>query len=365
MPDRHLHPDTAIYGDLPVAEIAAVIGFFDGLVERGADLRTVLREAAQFCGGAVGFGPPGESGQVSDGGPEISLAPMPDGAVARSTATGSQAWIHRPDGPRPQDPLIADRLARTCVVVQRQDAADAIGAADPALLEVVIDRARSAAERARAIRLLGLSPTTPLTAVAVAGPGAEQFARQLGEAGTRLLYTRVGALTAIAVPGPVSIAADIPAGTQVGIGNTLEASEAPESWDQALAALRFSFPARYPRAFPSTVHPAYFYYAKLGTFGLLCRLVESADITGADIDALDRIAAAKNGATIMLTLHTLIMTGSRRRTARMLFCHHNSIAARVAQAETELGFPIDGPYGLMRLGLAVSLHHIRDSSIEP
>ncbi|MEV6771105.1 helix-turn-helix domain-containing protein [Nocardia sp. NPDC051030] len=241
---------------------------------------------------------------------------------------------------------------------------DGLRLGDPALLEIVISRTRSVADRARALRLLGVLPTTPMTMVAVAGPAESgpAMAKQLGTGGAWTRHASLGSVHAIASAAPVGRELQGAKGIRIGVGTVLAASDAPDSWEQALIALRFAAPSGATRS--EVIRDSIFHYADLGANTVLARHLRSADLAGlADVEALDLIAASRNGDETLEALRVFVWAGSLRNAARELHMHHRSVATRIAAAETMLGFRLADPYGVIRLGVALILRRLRDNDL--
>ncbi|KPI10536.1 PucR C-terminal helix-turn-helix domain containing protein, partial [Actinobacteria bacterium OK074] len=122
----------------------------------------------------------------------------------------------------------------------------------------------------------------------------------------------------------------------------------------ARTALRF---VRTGRSWPAVVSAD-----RLGALAALARLraEDIAEVT--DVAVLDRIAAEPQGEELLSVLRAFCATGSTRKAAAEVHRHHSTIAVRLAQAETRLGFPLTDPVGRTRLELALILHHLRDTA---
>ncbi|MGI5129902.1 helix-turn-helix domain-containing protein [Pseudonocardia sp. CA-107938] len=341
-----------------------LISFFDTLVEQQVGLEELVRNAAVVAECAVGI-------QDLDG--EFAVRALPTGAsdtgrsgpsaTVKKMGAGHQVWLDRSaDRSLPLDELLLERLAIAGkVTVGRGDAvAPALG--DPALLELVVGRSTAAPERTRALHLLGLKPCTGLTMVAMLGPvDAVGAVASALSAPRRPLRAIIGSLHAVAVVGAVPAEPEVPAGTQVGVGSTEVAVDAPVSWEKAVRAVRYAT-ARTGAADPSA-HPVV-RASDLGPLELLAGTLRSAEIRGVtDIDALDALAADPSGRDVLQTLAVVVEAGSLREAARKLHLHHNSVAARLARAEERLGYALNQPSGMARLGLALALRRLRDTDL--
>ncbi|MCE0767604.1 helix-turn-helix domain-containing protein [Pseudonocardia kujensis] len=341
-----------------------LISFFDTLVEQQVSVEELVRNAAVVAECAVGV-------QDLDG--AFAIRAAPDGvsdtgrsgpeATVKKMGPGHQVWLQRsPDQALPLDELLLERLAIAGIVTLGRGEPSAPVLGDPALLELVVGRSTAAPERTRALHLLGLKPCTRLTLVAMLGPvdAISQLAAHLA-APARPLRAIIGSLHATAVVGVLPDELEVPNGVTVGVGTTEVAVDAAVSWEKAVRAVRYAT-ARTGAADPG-VHPVV-RAADLGPLELLAGTLRSADIRGVgDIDVLDALAADPSGRDVLQTLGVVVEAGSLREAARKLHLHHNSVAARLARAEEQLGYPLNQPTGIARLGLALALRRLRDTDL--
>ncbi|GAB2505817.1 helix-turn-helix domain-containing protein [Nocardia heshunensis] len=237
---------------------------------------------------------------------------------------------------------------------------------DPALLEVVISAGSAISDRARALRLLGITPSTKVALIAVAGPvsATKSVSEQIAGPG---IWSRSAAL------GPVDIIATtarvdrdiVPVpDARIAVGPAREASECAAAWRSVLACLRFSIPLRTEPFRHSPISWPVVYQADMGAFELIARHVASADITGiADVEALDRLAAESTGEDLLATLEVFTGGASLRDIARRMHLHHNSVATRIERAEAELGFSVRESFGLLRLAAALTARRLRENDL--
>ncbi|MFE3753038.1 helix-turn-helix domain-containing protein [Nocardia tengchongensis] len=113
--------------------------------------------------------------------------PGPDGAQPRGAA------------PHPLDEVVLDRLRHCLRVVSARQVANPLRMDDPALLEVVLSEKERREDRVRAMRLLGLDPGRATRVLAVAGPGAAEAVRIIGEHVPIQRHAVIGATTAVLV----------------------------------------------------------------------------------------------------------------------------------------------------------------------
>jgi hypothetical protein len=350
--------------DAAAENAVRLISFFDALVEQQVGLDALLRNAAVIAECDVG---------LQDAERRLAVRAAADGTVGtgragpsaavRMLGSGHAVWIARGrDAALPLDEILLERLAIACVATIGRGEPSAPALGDPALLELVIGRSATAAERSRALHLLGISPAVVLTLLAVRGPtdALDALMKRLAGPG-RPRRARLGAVYAVAVVGTVARDLRVPAGVRVGVGVAGPATEALASWEGALRALRYASTSEC--AAGPTDRPVVF-QADLGPFELLAARLRSADISGvADIDVLDRLAGEPAGADVVRAVEVVVETGTLREAARQLHLHHNSVAARVMRAEERLGYRIMEPTGTARVGLALALRRLRDNDL--
>lgn len=324
-----------------------VVGFFDALIEQRCDLSTVLTQAARFAECPVGIAEPGET------------AGLPEHALTRVLGSGHTVWISR--GPRqafPLDDVLLERFGLACLAALGSPATSGLRMDDPALLELILGQVASGADRSRALRLLGIDPSTTVTLLAVRGrrgdrDAVEQVLAQLPTRAWRRV-ARMDGITAIATTAPPERDAAVPPGTSVGVSRGFQATEVHDAWQGAINALRYAADGPADRNL--------MFQADLGPYELLAARLRPEDVADVgDVRALERLGESPAGRDVLRTLEVLLRVGSLRETARRLHIHHNSVAARVSRAELELGYPITTPPGLTRVTLAFVLRRLGQS----
>ncbi|QIX27230.1 hypothetical protein ncot_11935 [Nocardioides sp. JQ2195] len=331
-----------------------VVGFFDALIEQRSDLQTVLAQAGRFAEGSVGLAEPGETvGMVATRAGALERRAAPRHALTRTLVSGHTVWISRsPQRAYPLDDVLLERFGLACIAALGSPAASTLRMDDPALLELILGRLASSADRCRALQLLGTTPSTPLTMLAVRGDraAAAKVMDHLPKAAWRRL-AQIDGMTAIATDAPPERTATIPQGTHVGVSRPFRAAAVHEAWQGAVNALRYAADGPADRNLV--------FQADLGPYELLAAKLRPEDISEvADVQALERLSQNSAGKDVVRTLEILLWVGSLRETARQLHIHHNSVAARVARAEAELGYSITTPPGLTRLTLALALRRL-------
>ena len=157
--------------DADTATALRVIAFFDALVEHHASAEALVRATSGLaecgCGMQLAdgrrwrFAPTGE---VLPGGADI-VSGRADFEV--NDIAGS-LWLERPGERAPLDDLVLERaLLAASILLADQRPRRIAGLVDPSLIEVVLSRRESLADRCRALRALGLVPDQPLRVAAV------------------------------------------------------------------------------------------------------------------------------------------------------------------------------------------------------
>jgi DNA-binding PucR family transcriptional regulator len=153
---------------------------------------------------------------------------------------------------------------------------------------------------------------------------------------------------------PAALPTSTVRGLRIGVGPALPGAEAAYSWEQALVALRFA----------SSVGPgsSVVHAEQLGALAVIAQRLRTEDIAQvADVAVLDCLAAEPEGAETLTILDALCRTGSARKAATAVHRHHSTLIARIAGAESVLGFSVSTPPGRTRLELALMLRQLRDN----
>ncbi len=322
--------------DADAESAVRVIGFFDALMTSKADLNTLLRNTAALAECPVGIDAAGR-GLILRADPSgtIDVHEPPPRAQIRAAGDAS-FWLARPAGTVAFDEMVLERLALSGSILldRTMNTLPALG--DSALIELVVSASAGIAERSRALHLLGVGPTAPLrVAVSTRPPSGPALSAQIGDQVVTLLPANTP-------PIPLD-------GERFGIGPALPAIQATDSWRDARTALRLSTPE----------HPVV-HADDLGGLLILAERLRPQDIAGSpDVAALDRIAAEPGGPDLLTILHALCTTDSIRKAATLVHRHHSTVAYRLEQAESILGFPLDNPHNRFRLRLALIMRMLR------
>ncbi|MET8426827.1 helix-turn-helix domain-containing protein [Nocardia sp. NPDC004860] len=433
--------------------VLRVIAHFDDFDESAANADTVVRAAALLAECPVGASWP--SGTVirydaagrllpaagtpadavgTDPAVWLERRVVPDAAAAResdrprrngATSAGPRnrqrdSMIAVPSGPHgqpsaaahPLDGVVLDRLRHCLRVVSVRQAANPLRMDDPALLEVVLSEKERREDRVRAMRLLGLDPARATRVLAVAGPGAADAVRIIGEHVPILRQAVIGATTAVlvqdfappggagettrrpaaasdrsvpaagssAVPittGPgrpsmvdrglsdvlnAAVAQSFPAsqagtgGPWIGVGERLPAFAAATSWEQARRAMRFASSTWHGRRVIA--------FERLGALELLADLPVQRLLGTADVMRINEFAATEAGALAVDTLEAFCVFGTLRRTATELHLHHSTVAARIAQVEAVMGWDVDEALDRFTATLVLTVRRMTLSSAQ-
>ncbi len=338
-----------------------VISFFDALIEQQVSTSVLARESAAFA--ECGVGVKSLDGQMAlrawpDG--RVAAGGPPNGAMTHSAGPDHEVWLERTrECAVALDDILLERLALACISSLARDTMARPSLNDGALLELVLSRTAEVPERMRALQLLGLSPSEPVSVLAVSGPAAsmEAFARSLSGRATHNLHRSFGDYYAVVVVGEAAASLAAPKDVRVGIGSRVPASDAASSWDKACRALRFTARAGYPSAIYGS---AMVRADDLGPLELLAAQLRSQDITGVvDLEVFDELLSEPDGVQMLRTLEVYVASGSLREAARQLHLHHNSVSARLERIEKRIGVSITGSEGIARMSLSLALHRLR------
>ncbi|MFE2954809.1 PucR family transcriptional regulator [Nocardia tengchongensis] len=221
------------------AAVLRIIAYFDAFDESAANADTVIRAAALLAecpagatwpaGPTIRYDAAGRLLPAQPTGPD-PVGPDPTVWLERPTLPGDQhltlpdqvarqvlpgaggrgtserSGRPGPEGvqpwgaaPHPLDDVVLDRLRHCLRVVSARQVANPLRMDDPALLEVVLSEKERREDRVRAMRLLGLDPGRATRVLAVAGPGAAEAVRIIGEHVPIQRHAVIGATTAVLV----------------------------------------------------------------------------------------------------------------------------------------------------------------------
>ena len=326
--------------DSDAASAVRVISFFDALVAQHAGLERLVGSTAQLAECPAGLSVPETGVWLRTDAEGASLVTQPPAAAGRELEGGGRVWLERDGESLPLDEIVLERFAIAAGVLLGETRARLSGLDDPALVELAISASAGDAERSRALHLLGFSPLTPIRVLAVKdGP----------------LPNCPGPQAAVGDRHAVLVKAEtiVPTGHPIGVGPVQPAMRAPQSWQAARTALRFTTPGVIDAVD----------WDDLGALGPIAQQIRTDEIGAIpDVAALDRLAAEPGGKETVDVLTAVIVTDSVRKAATLVHRHHSSVAGRLARAEATLGFDVHSPTGRFRLTLALGLRRLRDSN---
>ena len=99
--------------DADAASAVRVIGFYDALFERGADIKMIMRQTAMLAECSVGVRTADArlSERVEPSGVGHPGGPPPGSRIHR-TSSGDEVWLERDGASYPLDDLVVERFAR-------------------------------------------------------------------------------------------------------------------------------------------------------------------------------------------------------------------------------------------------------------
>ncbi|GAA2535407.1 helix-turn-helix domain-containing protein [Winogradskya humida] len=296
-----------------------VIAYFDGLIEAGAGLQSIVRGAAVLADCPA---------RLDDEARRVHIRVLPDGVSSPAPQAFDAAWPHLAAG------SVTVRLERT----------GPPGPVDAMVLERAVSAARTVLDRTR-----GRAPAADSTAL------VELLIDASGPADARLLAARHLGLPAettayvLVRPEGVFINGDEPTSGRAGIGPTVPVLDLPASHVAARTALRFTAAGTEEDPGPQVVS-----YAELGALAALATVPDPGAVP--DVQALDHAAAA--APWLLQTLHAVTTTTSLRAAATTLRVHHSTLQDRVVQAEHLLSWSVREPHGRLRVQLALALRRL-------
>ncbi|BEL03851.1 helix-turn-helix domain-containing protein [Actinoplanes sichuanensis] len=310
--------------DADASAAVQVIAYFDGLVEAGAGLQSIVRGAAVLAGCPA---------RLDDTVRRVHIRVLPDGTAAAGTPD-DDAWpgadagtatlrLERSGTAGPVDAMVLERAAAAARTVLDRTRGRAPATDQPAMIELLVDPAAPADARLRAARLLGLAAGG--TAYAMVFHGGE----------VRILNRD----------------ADPPRG-RAGIGPAGPILDLPVSHDGARVAVRFTAAGTDEDPGKTIIS-----YAELGALTMLTQVPEPGAVP--DVRVLEQAAAP----WLLPTLHAVTATTSLRAAATRLRLHHSTLQDRVVQAEHLLGWSLRDPDGLLRTHLALVLRRLHRNPV--
>ncbi|MEU4564524.1 helix-turn-helix domain-containing protein [Actinoplanes sp. NPDC023936] len=346
--------------DADASAAVQVIAYFDGLVEAGAGLHSIVRGAAVLAGCPA---------RLDDPARRVHVRMLPDGVASPSAEPVDDRWpgvragtatlrLERTGRPGPVDPMVLERAGGAARTVLDRTRGRAAAADETALVELLLDADAPSDARLRAARHLGLSADAPAVAV-VRHSGGVRVRTVTGTApnppdGTPATHPhrpQPGAHVTDSAPSrPVPAPSrPVPAPERAGIGPPVPILDLPASHRAARVALRFTAAGTADDPGEPVIH-----YDELGALAALATVTDPGAVP--DVRALDHAAAS--APWLLPTLHAVATTISLRAAAARLRLHHSTLQDRVAHAEHLLGWSVREPHGLLRAQLALVLRRL-------
>ncbi|MFJ6263107.1 CdaR family protein [Rhodococcus erythropolis] len=326
--------------DPVAAQAIRVIHYFDQLTTAGVGLLSLLRGAAELTGCPVGIVHSGRVLPLVIGvdGTEADAHEVPAGAHPVPGVTGASIWLERSGPAEFSDPYVIDRLAAAVSTVLSRTATSSFAGSDIALVEILVDRARSAEVRHSAAARLGLSASPVTVIVALAGAGA------LPPKSARLGPLKVTLSSSGAQP------ALLPARAAWATAASLV--DLPASLDDARAALRVT-------AGPGELGATQIAAEDLGALALVAQHADSPRAQR-EIRLVERAVAARGWAEN--TIIALATCDSLRAAGALLGVHHSTLQQRVVLLGRLLDYSLQSMHGRLRAYLAAMLRraHLND-----
>ncbi|MFI6578513.1 helix-turn-helix domain-containing protein [Nocardiopsis sp. NPDC050513] len=309
--------------DPEAGEAVRVISYFDALA--GAGVEAIVRGAAVLTGAPAGF---------VDRSRGVALRVAPDGAVEwtasgpdpswcslRVGSGGATLWIERSGAPGPVEAMVLERAS--AALRTRLELSSPVGQGREPLARTAVDPRVAEPVRLRAARRLGFDARARVRAVAVHGGAARVVASEAS------------------ADGP----------DRAGIGPTVVPADLPESWEDAVRAVRFTAEGTGADPGPRVVRAE-----ELGGLLLLADAVGRDWKPVPDVVALERVG--REGVALLEELDALAGAPSLRAAATALGVHHSTLQEGVGRAERILGWSVRDVPGRLRLQVVLALRRL-------
>jgi hypothetical protein len=337
-----------------------VIEYFDRLVNNGVSLEALTRASAALSGCTAGLRDEGSrhvirfdcNGQSS---PPLLQPVGVEIPVVIDDATVGFVWLER-ETAEPLDEILVERMAVTAAARWRP--LRSIEGSDPALLELVISSTAEDQDQIRALRLLSLSPVLDLRVMAFSVNTEEptkvmqSIVSAIGATGGTARSALLGTYGAILIQYPQrkgyesidNLLDKSDVDSRIGLGHSVPASRAADSWASARVALRFS--DAWQKKSPIVN------YDDLGVLALLANIPSEVALANPDVKLLAGLARLESGEQDIDVLLAVTWNGSARQAATELYMHHSSVTNRLKRIEDALGISIHIPADRLRAQIA-------------
>lgn len=340
-----------------------ILRFFDALTCEHASAAHVVAATSRWLGRAVAVRYAGTVHAADGAGSAANSWPE---HISATSSTADGVVVGLGGAADDEDWAVLQRLA-LCVTLALDEAArHGSLMSEQRTVDVLTTDTESRAARRSAAAHLGLSAEQPARVLLAHGPASRitRLAEALRRGGVRVMSAPRHQLTVMITIGPrvvTLLQQGVPTGVQLGISRELPVIDAPTAVVEALAALRFSQPSPRDQGPYLIEEGVAFEYWRLRGYealaeGMTPELIDRMH----DVRALDRVLA-ESGPEMLRTLDVVVASTSIRQAARALDTHHNTVAHRVAAAESVFGFFLTDCYGRGRLYLAIVLRRLRES----
>ena len=337
------------------------IASFDQLIARHADLNEIVRSTAGLAGCIAGLNDGIHEIDICVGsdGRDVEGDDLPADCTSRAIvgdANSIAVWLQRPNGAMPHDEIIVERMAFAVAVTldrmytprEQLNGAHALGE--------LIDGSLEESERKWAAQLLCLESVESLRVLAISqeenlqneiSVSVRDFVRALQANGEIARVARVDNV-AVLITTAACPEAMLPNDLRAGIGSQVAVLNAPTSWFEARALLRFTvdMPGMRVSHFSKYEDQGSLVALTMSPIDFLRQLPEVA--------GLEMLATTSTGRNSIEALDSYIRNGSMRGAAVELFLHHTSVAGRLDHASEVLGFSVADPAGTFRAKLALT-----------
>jgi PucR C-terminal helix-turn-helix domain len=338
-----------------------VIAAFDQLVGHRADIAALVRAAAGLAECTAGVHDPLRGVLISmncDGRSVPAGSVPPRSTVVRvDDGSGAEVWLERPGGAGPLDAIVAERMAAAAAIILDRMYGSSSHATDFGAVELLLSEQVSDVDRCRCARLLGLTEARAVRAFALVcretrpdgvSVALDGFTSQIRSTGEVVQLAKVGDVFA-AITTAEEVPKEPPSTIRAGVGPLVGPLMAPISWAAARSALRFTL------SLPGLKRPSVVLAEELGPMMALAHFPHAGLPALPDVVAIGRVAATDPSGEHIHTLDAFCRAGSLRRTAAELYLHHTSVAARIANISSIVGYAVDTPDGAFRARMALAL----------
>ncbi len=338
-----------------------VIAAFDQLVAHRADIGALVRAAAGLAECTAGVHDPLRGVLISmncDGrSVPVGAVPPKSTVVKVDDGSGAEVWLERAGGAGPLDAIVAERMAAAAAIILDRMYGSSSYATDFGAVELLLSEQVSDVDRCRCAKVLGLTEARAVRAFAVVcretQPGGvnlalDGLASQIRATGEVVQLAKVGDVFA-AITTAEEVPKEVPPTIRAGVGPLVGPLMAPVSWAAARSALRFTL------NLPGLKRPPVVLAEDLGPMLALAHFPHAGLSGLPDVVAIAKVAGTDPSGEHIHTLDAFCRAGSLRRTAAELYLHHTSVAARIANISSIVGYAVDTPDGAFRARMALAL----------